>query len=101
MQNTFHFVDTVKRLCLPHTCEQGITQIIMFQWCSTGFLLIGGTNEKALLKSSIIQCSITRHRLTFSPNLFFLEAVHVREYATKDKPNALKRDSIYNIDMLF
>ena len=61
----FHFVDTVKRLCLPHTCEQEITQIIMFQGCSTGFLLVDGTNEKALLKSSIIQCSITPRRLTF------------------------------------
>ena len=46
----FHFVDTVKWLCLPHTCEQEITHITMLQGC----LLVGGTNEKALLKYSLI-----------------------------------------------
>ena len=48
-----------------HTCEQGTTQITMFQGCSTGFLLVDGKKEKAQLKSSIIQCSITPRRLTF------------------------------------
>ena len=79
MQNTFSFC-TVKRLCLPHTCEQGITQLTMFRVCSTGFLLVGGTNEKALLKSSIIQCSKTPRRLTFFfPHLVMLSRGISRE----------------------
>ena len=50
----------------------------MFQGRSTGFLLLGGTNEKAMLKSSIIpvHCSITPRRLTFFFPIGFVLSRH-------------------------
>ena len=61
----FHFVVTDKRLCLPHTCEQGIIKITMFQGCSTGFLLVG---DFLFPQLNLFSRGISRERIS---NFFF------------------------------